>query len=317
MNTEGFTCGRRYFRDTAEFAGWFEIRSKGFSEWYVPRVPRWSLTNNRHIANCIAALFPEFFHQVRTAEGRAVGYLTTTPGYWSGDVQSLQNLEYIDEAMQIANAKMLAICSVYVVLVAWLRMPFLFERLARRLRPRKLDGANTVFLLAITIDPEYRKHQLPSLLIGAAKKAAQCLGFAYVGSPFRPTGYGDYKKERQAAHSDELFAEYCRSTNSEGLPIDPWLRSVVRQGARLLKLVPRSLTIAGTIRKFERFRKLHRPSDWYSPAPDVWECAETCTWYVDRARKKVVSVEPNCWGIIDLSADPPCQHAVRQETLGD
>ena len=77
----------------------------------------------------------------------------------------------------------------------------------------------------------------------------------------------------------------------------------MRQGARLVRPVPRSLAIKGSLAKFDRVRRSFRPNDWYSPAPDVWECGETCTWYVDRARKLAISVESNCWGIIDLRRD--------------
>jgi hypothetical protein len=163
-------------------------------------------------------------------------------------------------------------------------------------------GANAVFLIAITVDPDYRKQNLPRYLIDAATQAARRLGCDYVAAPFRPTAYGAYKAERRLAHSDQLFIEYCQRTNAEGLPLDPWLRAVVRLGARLLKPVPRSLVIKGPLAKFERLRSSFRAADWYSPATDVWECGETCTWYVDRARRLASSVEPNLWGVVDLRA---------------
>jgi GNAT superfamily N-acetyltransferase len=305
MDQLELTCGSRYFRNHQEYKRWFEIRSKGFGEWYVPPDPAWSLLNNRHVANCKAALFPDFFHQVRTATGQAVGYLATVPGYWSGDVQSLHTAAYIDETLQFRDAKMLALTAAYVLTVEWLRMPSLFERLAGKIRAGRQAGANAVFLIAISVDPEYRKHKLPTLLIGSAKKAAQRLGFDYVASPFRPNAYGAYKAERKLAHSDALFAEYCGLTNADGLPLDPWLRNVVRHGARLVKPAPRSLEIKGSLAKFDRLRKSFRPQDWYSPAPDVWECGETGTWYVDRARHLAMSIESNCWGVFDLRNSAP------------
>lgn len=304
MEQHDFTCGRRYFRSHQEFKRWFEIRSKGFGEWYVPPDPKWSWTNNRHVVNCLAALFPDFFHEVRTSEGKAVGYLATVPGYWSGDVQSLHTLEYIDETLKFSPAKLLAATAYYLLTVELLRMPSLFERVARKLRATRMDGANAVCLVAISVDPEYRKHKLPTLLIGAAKQAAQRLGYAYVVSPFRPNSYGAYKAERKLGHSDALFLEYCQQTNADGLPLDPWLRNVVRHGARLVKPVQRSMALAGSLPKFERLRKNFRPADWYSPATDVWECGETCTWYIDRARRQAVSVESNCWGVMDLRDNP-------------
>jgi GNAT superfamily N-acetyltransferase len=295
-----FTCGPRRFRSGEEFRRWFEIRAQGFGPWYVDPPRRWSLRNNRRVRNCHAALFAGFYHELRTADGRAVGYLSTVPGWWSGDVQSLHDFAYLQETLEIGAAKLLAITAVHLVLAEWLRMPGLFERLAARLRRRRLGGANAVFLDGITLDPAYRHHHLPQRLLDQAKESARRLGYAYVAAPFRPNRYGAYKAERQAAHSDALFVEYCTARNPEGLPIDPWLRTVVRNGARLLRAAPRSLVIKGSMAKFERLRQTFRPGDWYSPAPDVWECGESCTWYVDRARRLVASVESNWWGVIDL-----------------
>ena len=75
---------------------------------------------------------------------------------------------------------------------------------------------------------------------------------------------------------------------------------MVRLGARLLVPVERSFCIDHSLSRFERLRRDFKPGEWYSPWPDVWECGETCTWYVDRARRLVRSAEPNLWGVFDL-----------------
>jgi len=307
MEPPPFGCERRYFRNHREYLRWYALRSRGFGEWYVPAHPAWSLADNRHVANCKAALFPDFFHQLRTADGEVVGYLATVPGYWSGDAQSLQPFGYIDETLQFDRRKMLALTAWYVLTVEWLRLPSLFERIARRVRASRMRGANAIFLIAIAVDPDFRGQNLPRHLVDAAKQAARRLGYDYVAAPFRPTAYGAYKAARGAAHSDALFLEYCAQRTPEGLPLDPWLRAVVRLGARLVKPMTHSLTLKGPLARFERLRTSFRPADWYTPAPDVWECGETCTWYVDRLRRLAVSVEPNYWGVFDLreASSPP------------
>lgn len=296
----GVSCERRYFRNQAEYEQWFEIRVAGFTEWYVSRRPKWSPKSNRHIANCMAYIFPEFHHQLRTSDGTAIGYLSTVPGYWSGEVDSLQDYQYIDDILKFGAPRLILVTFAHMLLVEWLRMPKLFEPIARKVRAKRLTGANAIFLLAIAVAPEYRKHKLPAMLIGAAREAARKLGFSYVMAPFRPNAYGKYKAERHVGHSESLFNEYCSLRNEDGLPVDPWLRSVVRLGARLLKPVQRSLTLKGDLPKFEDFRASFRPGDWYSPGKDIWECGETSTWYVDPARRIAMSVEPNYWGVIDL-----------------
>lgn len=313
MEQPEVVCGPRHFRDQAEFKRWFEIRSKGFGDWYVSADPDWSWTDNRWVANCKSALFPEFMHQLRTPEGKAIGYLSTVPGYWSGDVHALQDYEYIDETLQFNPGKLCALTALHKVSTDWLRMPALFDRVAGKVRASRMVGANAIYLIAILVDPDYRGINLPVRLINEARERARQLGYDYVVAPFRPNAYGAHKAARKVAHSNELFIEYAHSVRDDGLPVDPWLRSVVRLGAQLLAPVPRSLSLKGSLAKFECLRQTYRPNDWYSPAPDVWECGETCTWYIDRARRLVVSNEPNYWGVFDLrcasTAGAARQHA--------
>ena len=133
------------------------------------------------------------------------------------------------------------------------------------------------------------------------RKASE-LGMRYVISPFRPSAYGKYKAERQATHSSALFNDYCNLKTNEGLPKDPWLRSLAFQGAEFIKIEPRSVRVQHSLETFRMFKQRYKPEAWYSPMPDVWECGETPTWYVDRGLKVVISVEPNLWGRIPVEA---------------
>ncbi|MEY2688474.1 MAG: hypothetical protein RL375_2672 [Pseudomonadota bacterium] len=301
MERSGVRCGPRHFRNQAEFRRWYEIRSAGFGEWYVePRPPRGSLLDNRHVANCKAALFPEFIHELRDDGEEPIGYLSTVPGYWSHNEHSLHDYAYIEETLQFHPLKMLALTAWYLLFSQWLRVPALFDLVARRVRASRMTGANSVFLIAILVAPERRGQGLPQYLIERAKDAARTLGYDYVVAPFRPTAYGSFKASRRAQHTDELFADYCTGKTAQGLPQDPWLRAVVRLGAHLYLPVAHSFSVRGSMARFEHLRTHFRPHDWYSPAPDVWECGETCTWYVDPARHLVMSVESNYWGAFDL-----------------
>jgi GNAT superfamily N-acetyltransferase len=297
---ESFRCESRYFRDQQEYRDWFFIRSSGFGAWYVRPVPRPTIANNRQVANAQAAIFPEFFFQVRNRQGRAVAYLATAAGYWSGDPASLHDMTYVNDWPAIATHKMAPVAAAHVLCCEVLGRPELFAPIKNQVRARRLPGANTMFLLAMTVHPDFHRHHLPTLLMDAAQTSARQLGFEHVAGAFRPSGYGAYKAERRVAHSVALFEEYCRLDNGQGLPLDPWLRNVVRKGVKLLRMEPRSFSVSGSIAKFEAFRRSHRPDAWYSPSPNVWECGETCTWYVDPSRRSVLAVEPNYWGCFDL-----------------
>ncbi len=299
-----FDVGARRFKDRGEYHEWLEIRSAGFSPWYVESEPSRRGPWARYAANAEAALFPDFHLQLRDDAGHPVGYLKTVPTYWSGEPSSLHTYEYVNEALTIGSpTKRAAVVWSYTLLVEWLGQEALWEQLAQRIRRQKMDGANAICLLAMAVDPAARGQGLPGLLMQRAKDAAAHLGYRYVISPFRPTAYGAYKAERGLAHSRDLFAEYCAATRPDGKPLDPWLRRTVALGARLVRPVDRSFVIHGTLERFDALRETYRPDDWYSPATDVWECGETCTWYVDRARNSAMSVEPNCWGVIDIEPE--------------
>jgi GNAT superfamily N-acetyltransferase len=301
MQEDTFTCTPRYFRDEAELDAWRELNRISFSSWYNPRGQgAHSLEFGRTASNADAAVFPDFFHELRDAKGRAVGYLRTAPYRWTGDIDSLTTYDHLSKTLKLRRRERFVAMAKFALWHEWLRAPARFEQHARALLEPLLAQANAVVLLSMVIDPDSRKNRLPTRLLDAAKDSARRLGLRYVAAPFRPSHFGEFKLQQRAANSPALFDTYCRSHNAEGLPVDPWLRNVVRHGARLVKPEPRSLSVTQSIASFETFRREHRPQDWYSPAPEVWECGETATWYIDQVQGSVTSWEPNCWGVFDL-----------------
>ena len=59
------------------------------------------------------------------------------------------------------------------------------------------------------------------------------------GGPVRPSAKSDVPTEP--------IEEYAFRVRADGLPVDPWLRVHVRAGATIVKVAPRSMTIAGTL----------------------------------------------------------------------
>jgi GNAT superfamily N-acetyltransferase len=300
MNQSAFHVTRRRYRDAAEYTRAREIRIDGFTEWYVGprRTPHdWF---DRHALNAKARLYPDYLLEVRTDEGRAVAYVATTPGYWSGAPEALHDLHHYDQTLSTSPLKNLLLTCAYWATAEVLHLPRLFDAAFARQRSRKVSGANAIVLIAIAVDPDYRGHRIPSLLITEVQTTAARLGYAQVVAPFRPNAYGAFKAERRAGHDPALFDEYCALRDDAGLPRDPWLRVVARHGARFVRTEPRSYSVIRPLGTFDAFRARHKPESWYSPAPDVWECGETPTWYVDRCRKIVRSVEPNIWGVLPV-----------------
>ncbi len=292
----------RVIATDAEFAHMHAMRLAGFTPWYVDATPRpSSLREGRVTMNALAHAFPEFFHQARLVDNRAIGYFATIPGSWSGAAQALRDLDFYRRGF-------LTRCEILELGMAWRCAQALparhaaFDWLAAKLRAKRLASANSIVLVAMTIDPQFQGLRLPTLFFDAVKRAARSLGLCHVIGPFRPVSYGLYKAQRRAPHSSELFSEYCALRDVHGWPVDPWWRTVARNGAEFLRPEPRSLTVEHPLDTFERLRHTFQPERWYSPQPDVWECGETPTWYVDRARGLVASVEPNLWVRLCLEA---------------
>lgn len=298
--TPELIVGPRVLRDDHEFELFQALRQASFTPWNFPPMSARSPLFGRDALNVLAAAFPEFYLEGRLSDGRLVAFLSTLPAWWGGAPEALLDLDHHQGVLRPGNRRMRLLSA---AMAASGRLPIarrLVGRLMRDWRQDRLSGCNTIVLAAIIIDPSVRGQQIPVQMFAGIRRSAAALGYRHIISPFRPSAYGDYKAAKAAAHSPALFDEYCNARTAEGLPLDPWLRALTRNGVRLLHPEPRSMRQTGSLETFERLRETFRPDRWYSPAADVWECGLTPTWYVDRARREVTSVEPNYWGVLPL-----------------
>ncbi len=83
---------------------------------------------------------------------------------------------------------------------------------------------------------------------------------------------------------------YVRWEDGAGLPFDPWLRVHVRLGARITRVAPRSMTIAGSVSDWERWTGLAFPGSGSHVVPGALAPVE-----IDRERDVGTYVEPNVW----------------------
>jgi hypothetical protein len=295
--------GPRVLRDDHEFRQFQALREASFTPWNFPPTSARSPLFGRDALNAMAAAFPEFYLEGRQSDGRLAAFLSTLPAWWGGAPEALLDLDHHQDTLRPGNRRMRLLSATTAVSRHLPIVRPLAGRLTRGWRQDRLRGCNTIVLAAIIIDPSVRGQQIPVQMFAGIRRSATVLGFRHIISPFRPSAYGDYKAARAATHSPSLFREYCETRTAEGLPIDPWLRALVRNGVHLLHPEPRSLRQTGTLEAFDRLRATFRPDRWYSPATDVWECGLTPTWYVDQARREVTSTEPNYWGVLPLAVE--------------
>lgn len=141
--------------------------------------------------------------------------------------------------------------------------------------------------LSITVASDATRRGLSAQLIGALREATAKAGGRALIAPVRPV-----LKERYPLVD---MAEYLTWQNDDGQVFDPWLRTHLRAGARVLGVAPASMTITGTV------------SDWRSWVEDPMPGPGS--YVVTGGLAPVVVedgagtyVEPNVWLVHDLEA---------------
>ena len=110
----------------------------------------------------------------------------------------------------------------------------------RGLRDAEGHHVHAVSLLEARVVPECLATGLSIELLKAARRNAIGLGLTDLFGPVRPT-----RKDREP---EVPMAEYLARSRPDGLPEDPWVRTHVRLGARLVKICPVSMTTRGSPR---------------------------------------------------------------------
>ena len=104
---------------------------------------------------------------------------------------------------------------------------------------------NAVSALEISLLPRVRGAGNSRAMLGAMKQDARARGFADLYAPLRPN--------QKHLQPHVPMAEYVRELRPDGLPADAWLRTHVRDGARIMKVAPCSMTIVGTVADWSRW----------------------------------------------------------------
>jgi GNAT superfamily N-acetyltransferase len=139
-----------------------------------------------------------------------------------------------------------------------------------------------VSALEILVLPPYRGRGISELMLQALIANTWTRGFGDLYAPLRPS---DKHREPHMP-----FAEYVRRTRADGLPQDSWLRTHVRAGARIVKIAPRSMVIAGTLAEWSLWTGMD-----FSRGDAVVVPGALSPVHVSREQDHAVYVEPNLW----------------------
>ena len=142
--------------------------------------------------------------------------------------------------------------------------------------------AKAVSAIAIAIGVDHRGKGLSQTMLGAMRETVAARGLSDLVAPVRPS----------LKHRDPLtpIERYVQWTRDDGKLLDPWLRVHESAGAKLIRVAPESMRIAGTVAQWEAWTKLVFPESGSYIVPGALVPVE-----IDRERDEGVYVEPNVW----------------------
>lgn len=159
------------------------------------------------------------------------------------------------------------------------------------------DG-NALGMMSINIKQDYQGQGLAKAVIDSVKEVATKLGVTHIMGSFRPNQFGEHSHKNPHAN----FTGYVGSKREDSLPTDAWLRTLTRNGMRMLRIDDAAMVVTDVAREeFDGYRKTYKPDKWRQISPTVWRCGETGVWFV--GEKSAVYAESNVWGILDKNGD--------------
>jgi hypothetical protein len=141
---------------------------------------------------------------------------------------------------------------------------------------------NTLVVCAAQVRPDAGRTGLAATLLEGLITTASDAGLVQVVAPLRPT-----TKHRYPLTPIEDYATWTRP---DGSAFDPWLRTHLRMGARLLGTAPESQRFTGTVEQWQQWSNLMLPGDGSYVIPDALS-----PLHLDHAADLGTCVEPTIW----------------------
>lgn len=165
-------------------------------------------------------------------------------------------------------------------------------------------GPDTACALNISVAVSHQGQGLARLMLDALRTASTDVGVRELVAPVRPTW--------KAREPDTPMATYAGRTRDDRLPYDPWLRTHVRVGGRIVGVAPTSWVVAGSLAQWREWTGLPFDADGEVRVPGALVPVR-CHTRADSA----VYVEPNVWVRHFLIERSRCNPALPQEEVGE
>ncbi len=162
--------------------------------------------------------------------------------------------------------------------------------------------ATAVSLIEAHVSPEHRRGGLSSILLDAARRNVQRLGFTDLFGPVRPA--------EKHTEPRTPMAEYVARVRGDGLPADSWLRVHVRLGARIVSVCPLSMVIPGTLAQWREWTAMPLSRGGLTDIPEA-----LAPVHVSIEHDHVVYVEPSVWMHHRLTTPPSGSSRTRSDAI--
>jgi GNAT superfamily N-acetyltransferase len=141
---------------------------------------------------------------------------------------------------------------------------------------------NALCAMAAEIRPQFQGRGLSGRILDAMAELARAERLTHLIAPVRPSF-----KDRYPITPIERYITW---TGETGEAFDPWIRVHLRRGGAIVKPVPHSLKITGTVAEWVQWTGMRFPDDGAYTFPDGLAPLE-----IDRAADLGSYWEPNVW----------------------
>jgi hypothetical protein len=147
--------------------------------------------------------------------------------------------------------------------------------------------ATALCALAAEVRPRFQGGGLANTMLDLMADLAAGADLTHLIAPVRPS-----LKDRYPLIPIERYVTWTRDN---GEPFDPWIRIHTRRGGTIVKPIPHSMRITGTVAEWEEWTGMAFPDDGQYTFP-----AGLATVDIDRSANRGAYWEPNVWVVHDL-----------------
>lgn len=145
-----------------------------------------------------------------------------------------------------------------------------------------MASANILCAISITVSPNHRNKGISKILLKSLKQIALNKQLTHLIVPVRPS--------LKSVYPLIPINEYLKWKNKDDLPFDPWLRTHVTLGAKIIKVCNQSARITASIEQWEHWTGMRFPSDGAYVIKDALSPVE-----IEYKNNMGTYIEPNVW----------------------